>query len=388
MWERNKFLTIGVISLVSILYTIVLHIVFDRSRKQIDSIALIMEDFIEGNLQEFDLKDKGFISNDKIGIRLKMIVDKMRFLMKELSYTSDMVAQSSIFLSDNHTESSQATNNIAKAILEILEGAELQHSETSDAVVQVSKMTEEISEMVDNIEMVLKFAEESAHKTMIGNENMQKDVEQMSAITKSTDIVNEAVHGFEKKSKEISHMVDTISQIANQTNLLALNAAIEAARAGEYGKGFAVVADEVRKLAEESQIAAGEIVEVITGINETNKQAVEAIEVGKREIKTGQKTIIQAGNDFNDVKILANDVSDRVNEISEAIKRVSKSGGEVNQKMTLINTISAKTVENSQTVSAASEEQAASSEDIAESSQKLAYLSKEMNSAVVTYKVE
>ncbi|MCT4607068.1 MAG: methyl-accepting chemotaxis protein [Marinisporobacter sp.] len=312
----------------------------------------------------------------------------MRFLMKQLKYISDMVAESSVFLSRNSTESSQATNDIAKAIFDISEGAERQYRETSNAVESVSEMANNISEVVDHIEMVLSFAKKSAHKAMIGNENMQKSIEQMSKIAKSTNIVNEAVNEFDKKSKEISHMVDTISQIANQTNLLALNAAIEAARAGEYGRGFAVVADEVRKLAEESQIASNEIVAIISGINESNKRAVEAMTIGQQEIKTGQETIIQAGNDFSDVKTLSNDVSNKVHAISESIKKVSESGTMIKEKMTLINSISAKAATYSETVSATSEEQAASSEEIAELSQKLAYLSEEMHGAVNAYKVE
>lgn len=88
-------------------------------------------------------------------------------------------------------------------------------------------------------------------------------------VEQSRSIAESAVAGVTQTSQQaemlkeaatkIGNVVALIGDIASQTNLLALNATIEAARAGEAGKGFAVVANEVKALANQTSTATSEI---------------------------------------------------------------------------------------------------------------------------------
>src|SRR5690606_19279205 len=128
-----------------------------------------------------------------------------------------------------------------------------------------------ITESSNEMDEITEVAKELTNK---GATFVDHVVEQMNFIKGSVTKASESILSLRDRSKEISSIIEIITDVAEQTNLLALNAAIEAARAGEHGKGFAVVAEEVKKLAEESKNSASQITEMITHIQRETDESV------------------------------------------------------------------------------------------------------------------
>ena len=117
-----------------------------------------------------------------------------------------------------------------------------------------------------------------------GIQLMNHSIQQMSTIDQIVKDAVDKVKGLETQSQEISTLVQVIKDISDQTNLLALNAAIEAARAGENGRGFSVVANEVKKLAEQVSDSVGDITGIVNKIQKESKLVVNALVNGYKEV--------------------------------------------------------------------------------------------------------
>lgn len=151
--------------------------------------------------------------------------------------------------------------------------------------------------------------------------------------------------------------------------------------------GFAVVADEVRKLAEQSQKAAKQIAGLIAKIQKDTDSAVVSMNAGTREVRVGTAVINNAGMSFREIFGLIGDVTNQVRQISAAIEELAGGSQQIVTAVRDIEIISKGTADQSQTVSAATEEQSATMEEIAASSQALAKMAAELTGAVSKFKM-
>ena len=140
--------------------------------------------------------------------------------------------------------------------------------------------------------------------------------------------------------------------------MLGLNAAIEAARVGDLGKGFGVVATEIRKLSESS-----------------------------KEVDAGAKVVNIAGTSFHEILKMVREIAEQIYQISNSINEITVGTKDSVTSVNNIQNISMKIADESQTISAAAEEQLASVEEIASSSKLLSKMSEDLQVVISRFKI-
>ncbi len=233
--------------------------------------------------------------------------------------------------------------NLKEIVSNIIQGAESIASASEQVRNNSVRLSEGASEQASSIEEVSSTMEEIAA-------NIEQNTENSLQTEKVSSETNVEIKGVASKSnqavvanKEIANKITIINDIAFQTNLLALNAAVEAARAGEHGKGFAVVAAEVRKLAENSKVAAEEIVQLAN---------------------TGLKISEEAGEVMQGIIPKVENTSKLIQEISAASSEQNNGTAQVNGAIQQLNNVTQQNVE-------ASEELATSAEEMSSQAQQL-----------------
>ncbi len=365
-----NIITLVIILLIIIVLLVVVSADITTSLTSINkSVMKLAEDLSSGKgdlTQRLNINKKDEIGEVAQGInifieKLQDMVKNMKDLSSNLEGTASTMSDSIVKVSDltqnlasSAEETSATVQEITSSIEEVANNAqdiatsseELARNsekvveetlEIGEKAVVVAENSQKVGDAMDRLDISIQesieasnkakgLAEEANKYSEEGRGAVENTISGMNNINEKVEEIVNVVNKLGQSSEEIGKITEVISDIADQTNLLALNAAIEAARAGEHGRGFAVVADEVRKLAERSQQAAGEIGNLIRGIQQEVQNAVKASEEGQEEVGRGLELTRKTGEAFSLINESVQNITSIIDSLHENMKKQGEEG--------------------------------------------------------------
>lgn len=312
----------------------------EQAKEDLQRQVIRLLDDVEGAARG-DLTVKAEVTADVLGAvadSFNLTIENLREIVKQVSVAARQVSQGS-------TENEAFARALSADALR-------QAEELAVTLNSVQVMTDSIQRVAESAREAEEVARSASETALRGGEAVERTVAGILDIRETVADTTRKVKRLAESSQEISKIVALISQIASRTNLLALNASIEAARAGEAGRGFAIVADEVRQLADRAAKASKEIEQIVLQIQSETGGVMTAMEEGTQQVIEGTRLAEQAKQSLDDIIKVSNRIDVLVRSITADTVEQTETSRAVAQVMQSVELTAQETSQESQRVSA------------------------------------
>lgn len=311
----------------------------EQAKEDLQRQVIRLLDDVEGAARG-DLTVKAEVTADVLGAvadSFNLTIENLREIVIQVSVAARQVSQGS-------TENEAFARALSADALR-------QAEELAVTLNSVQVMTDSIQRVAESAREAEEVARSASETALRGGEAVERTVAGILDIRETVADTTRKVKRLAESSQEISKIVALISQIASRTNLLALNASIEAARAGEAGRGFAIVADEVRQLADRAAKASKEIEQIVLQIQSETGGVMTAMEEGTQQVIEGTRLAEQAKQSLDDIIQVSNRIDVLVRSITADTVEQTETSRAVAQVMQSVELTAQETSQESQRVS-------------------------------------
>jgi len=165
----------------------------------------------------------------------------------------------------------------------------------------VKEMLTESRRIAEGARDVVEVAGQTAQAGQHGRDVVLAAQSSMQRIRDHSGSVDAHMDDLTRKARQISGVVEIVSELAELTNIVAINASIEAAGTGPEAVRFAALADEIRTLADRVAGSTREIGELVAAVAEAVEETRRASHEATGVVDAGQEMVGQAVTSFEEI---------------------------------------------------------------------------------------
>ena len=284
--------------------------------------ALAAGQVAEGDLTA-DLQTGGADETGVLLRALRAMVNSLRQLLGKIQRASGVLsAAATQIYRTAHAQQSNIVNFSGSA------------SEVAAASRQISATG---TELLQTMEHVAAAVSDTSSLADAGHGSLRGMDETMHQLTLATDSLAERLALITGKARDISGVVQTMTQVADQTNLLSLNAAIEAEKAGQFGLGFAVVAREIRRLADQTAVGTLDIEKTVNDMQVSIEQSVGEMAQFRADVARGVEAAARTGQELQRIIDKIREITPQFEAVSSGMRAQSEGARQISDAMVDLN---------------------------------------------------